>query len=432
MWTVPRLGTAALVLASGVAFGVLYRQLTRANRRVADALAASERTNERLRQVINERRIFAALIENSSDFIGIADAKGKPIYVNPAGRRMVGLAADYPVETTKIVEYYPLELGAFASGIIKSMVENGHWQGETSFRHWQTQESIPVSDTHFLIRDPESDELLGMGTITRDISDVKRARAETEANRRLQLANEEVTRLYDTARRATQARDDVLAVVAHDLRNPLGTILMHAALLRRRGAEPDRRSERPAQAITGAATRMNKLIQDLLDVTRMEAGCLSLDCKLAPGRQVLVEVVETQKVLAAGECIELTVDVTDPLPDVWADRDRLRQVFENLIGNAIKFSNHGGRVVVGAKQRDAEVLFWVTDAGGAGISAEDLPHVFDRFWQVRKGVRHGAGLGLPIAKGIIEAHHGRMWVESTPGHGSTFFFTVPTAAPANA
>jgi signal transduction histidine kinase len=116
------------------------------------------------------------------------------------------------------------------------------------------------------------------------------------------------------------------------------------------------------------------------------------------------------------------------LPDVWGDRDRLRQVFENLVGNAIKFTERGGAVVVGAKPGENEVVFWVTDTGGPGISAEDLPHVFDRFWQVRRGASKGAGLGLPIAKGIIEAQHGRIWAESTLGRGSTFTFTLPTAA----
>jgi signal transduction histidine kinase len=114
------------------------------------------------------------------------------------------------------------------------------------------------------------------------------------------------------------------------------------------------------------------------------------------------------------------------LPEVWADRDRLLQVFENLIGNAIKFTGSGGRVTVGAVPHEGGVQFWVHDTG-AGISGEDLPHVFDRFWQARKANRRGAGLGLPIARGIVEAHGGRIWVESTSGQGSTFFFAIPAA-----
>ena len=108
------------------------------------------------------------------------------------------------------------------------------------------------------------------------------------------------------------------------------------------------------------------------------------------------------------------VDVGAGLPDVWADRDRVLQVFENLIGNAAKFTKPGGRITAGAALRDAGVLFWVQDTG-AGIASEELPHVFDRFWQAHKARRGGAGLGLQIVKGIVEAHGGRVWVESEVG-----------------
>ncbi|MGZ4190445.1 MAG: PAS domain S-box protein, partial [Actinomycetota bacterium] len=127
------------------------------------------------KRIEDERQVFVSLLENSSDFIGIADPNGKPIYVNPAGRRMVGLPADYPIEQTQIPEYYPPDQRSFAADVIlKSMIEHGHWSGETFFRHWQTQEAIPVSDEHFMIREPKSGRLLGMGTITRDISEARR------------------------------------------------------------------------------------------------------------------------------------------------------------------------------------------------------------------------------------------------------------------
>ena len=239
----------------------------------------------------------------------------------------------------------------------------------------------------------------------------------------------ENARLYRTAQRAIQARDEVLGVVAHDLRNPLGTILMQAALFRHGGAEPERRSRRPAEAIERAATRMNRLIQDLLDVTRMEAGHLSVERGSVFAGPLVSDSIEAQMPLASQASLELVLDVPPDLPELWADRERLLQVFENLIGNAIKFSGPGGRITVGAAPRDREVLFWVADTG-VGIAAEDLPHVFDRFWQARKPGRRGAGLGLAIVKGIVEAHGGRIWVQSTPGRGSTFFFTIPAAFPA--
>jgi signal transduction histidine kinase len=178
--------------------------------------------------------------------------------------------------------------------------------------------------------------------------------------------------------------------------------------------------------IERAATRMNHLIQDLLDVARMEGGRLSIARARIPARQAVADVVQTQEPLATSASLELRLDIPPDLPDLWADRDRLLQVFENLIGNAIKFTEAGGSISVGATPRDGEVLFWVADTG-VGMPADDLPHVFERLWQASGGGRAGAGLGLPIAKGIIEAHGGRIWADSALGAGSTFFFTIPTA-----
>lgn len=236
----------------------------------------------------------------------------------------------------------------------------------------------------------------------------------------------ENARLYHMARDATKVRDEVLAIVAHDLRNPLSTIAMHAALLRRR-VPPHAGSEASSgEAIERALARMTRLIEDLLDVSRMEAGQLSVEQAPLDAATFLFECVQSQRQLADAASIELRRHAPRILPCVWADRDRLSQVFENLIGNALKFTRRGGHITVGAKVRDNEVLFSVRDSG-AGIPPEHLPHVFDRFWQARRAERQGAGLGLPIVKGVVEAHGGRIWVESTLGTGSCFFFTIPRA-----
>jgi len=144
--------------------------------RAKAAFSEAQTANERLKKALDERQVFLAFIENSSDFIGLADAVGKPIYLNPAGRRMVGLSSDFPVEQVQIQDCYPPGLAPFVTDVIlKTMIERGRWQGETYFRHWQTQEAIPVSDEHFLIQDPGTERVLGMGTITRDISEIKRS-----------------------------------------------------------------------------------------------------------------------------------------------------------------------------------------------------------------------------------------------------------------
>ena len=236
----------------------------------------------------------------------------------------------------------------------------------------------------------------------------------------------ENAQLYRSAVYATQLRDQVLGVVAHDLRNPLSAILVQTSALWRRGAEPERRSPKPLEVIHRAANRMNRLIQDLMDVALMEAGQLTIKRARLPPGDLIAEVVEMQRPLAASSSLELGVDVGADVADVSGDWDRLLQVFENLIGNAVKFTQAGGRITVGAASRDEEVVFRVADTG-CGMPAEHLPHVFDRFWQATRSGRQGAGLGLPITRGIVEAHGGRIWVESTVGRGSTFFFTIPKA-----
>jgi PAS domain S-box-containing protein len=303
-------------------------------------------------------------------------------------------------------------------------------QGEEHLR------ALRAAEIHSMVAVP----LVAHGQLVGAIAFVSSTASRVYGPAELQLAEElaqraalsiENARLYRAARRATQARDDILGIVAHDLRNPLNSILMHTHLLRRRRGEPERRSQRPAEAIERAATRMNRLIQDLLDVTRMEAGRLSVEQARVSARQVVFEAVEAQRSLAAAASLELRLEVAPDLPDVWGDRDRLLQVFENLIGNALKFTSPGGRITVGAAPREGAVLFWVRDTG-SGLSAEELPHLFERFWQARKAEKRGAGLGLPIVKGLIEAHRGHIWVESTQGQGSTFFFAIPTAQRAQA
>ncbi len=241
----------------------------------------------------------------------------------------------------------------------------------------------------------------------------------------------EKARLYRIAQEAVRMREDVLNIVAHDLRNPLGTILLQAAMLRRGGSSHDRPPRKPADVIERSAIRMNHLIQDLLDVARMGGGRLSIAQGRVPAGLVISDAVQAQEPRAASASLELRLEAESQLPELWADRDRLLQIFENLIGNAIKFTAAGGHITVGAARADEHVLFWVADTG-CGIAADHLPHVFERLWQASKTGQHGAGLGLPIVKGIVEAHGGRVWVESQLGEGSIFFFTIPTARGAEA
>jgi PAS domain S-box-containing protein len=601
---------------------------------------------------------------------------------------MIGLAPDFPVEDLQIQECYPPEIRSFVSDVLlKTMVERGVWSGDTFFRNFETEERIPVSDTHFLIRDASGERLLGMGTVTRDMSDAKRnadererllaaeqaarrqleaamaqlreseerfrltideapigmalvaldgtfarvnrvlceitgyaaeelttlkfqdithvddldtdvalsdqlARGEiqryqlekryirkdgslvdvmlsgsilrgpdkaplcyiaqvediserkrvegalrrseakfsgivsiaadaiisVDANQRITVFNEGAEHIFgyskqemigtllerllperyrtkhgtsfaafaagdaiartmagrmevhglrksgeefpaeasiskvtvgsetffsvvlrdithrksveEALERAVAARELVLGIVAHDLRNPLSAIMMEAnAMQRRPGNEPDRRNREPPEAILRAARQMMHLVNDLLDVALLEAGRLRVEFALLLAADLARDAVETQRLLAEASGVTISLEVEPDVRTAWGERRRLLQVFENLIGNATKFTQPGGRVVVRVAAKHDDVMFSVADTG-VGIAPDALPHVFDQFWQAATTARRlGAGLGLPITKGIIEAHGGRIGVESEVGRGTTFFFTLPASKP---
>ncbi|CAN5851398.1 hypothetical protein BH20GEM3_BH20GEM3_06160 [soil metagenome] len=233
-------------------------------------------------------------------------------------------------------------------------------------------------------------------------------------------------RLYDQAKRAIALRDEVLGVVAHDLRNPVGTVRMATDLL----LDPNTRGsgaalERHLGIIRRQADRMERLIRDLLDVTRIEAGRLAVAAaEPTPTGELIRDAVDALSPLVIEAGLHLAVQTGDDLPRVQADRERVAQVFSNLVGNAIKFTPAGGTLTLRAEPRESAVRFAVADTG-PGIAADQVRHIFDRFWQAGHADGRGAGLGLAIVKGIVEAHGGEIEVESEPGHGTSFFFTLP-------
>ena len=248
-----------------------------------------------------------------------------------------------------------------------------------------------------------------------------RATAMLEQHRLRELAE----RRADDAQRAARARDEVIAIVSHDLRNPLSTILAAATLLGRTADDVEGVRSKSA-TIERAVHRMSRLLEDLLDVSRIEAGGLTLERAPLDVAPLVHEAIEQQRALAEERGLTLVAEVPDGLPKVSADGERVQRVFANLLSNAIKFTPRAGRILVGAAVDGAAVCFGVADSG-PGVPPEQLPHVFDRYWQGRADTRQGAGLGLAIVKGIVETHGGRAWAESRLGAGSTFFFTLPLA-----
>jgi PAS domain S-box-containing protein len=237
----------------------------------------------------------------------------------------------------------------------------------------------------------------------------------------------EHARLFHQAEQATRARDDVLAVVAHDLRNPLNTVTMAISLMLETTPVERTQERRQQEIVRRAADRMNRMIQDLLEVKRMESGHLSIDVKAESPDDLVNDTIDMLRPLASGSSIEMVASVAENLPSVLADAARIQQVLSNLVGNAVKFTPRQGTITVVADLLDTEVRFAVIDTG-PGIPPEQVPHIFGRFWQAKSSDRRGIGLGLAIAKGIVEAHNGRIWVESQVGLGSTFYFTLASVS----
>ncbi|HYC52395.1 MAG TPA: PAS domain-containing sensor histidine kinase [Gemmatimonadaceae bacterium] len=240
----------------------------------------------------------------------------------------------------------------------------------------------------------------------------------------------EQVELHKRLQRAVRARDDTVGVVAHDLRNPVSAVKMLSQVLLTGDGEEALRSEakEAVALIRDAAIQMDRLIEDLLDITRVEEGRLSVDLQPVTTVALLEGALRTLRPLVEDAGHTLAIDLPSTLPTVNADPERIGQVLSNLVGNSIKFTPSGGRIRVVATHDGDVVRVSVADTG-MGISAEHLPFVFDRFWQNQHSTirSRGAGLGLPIARGIITAHGGQMSAESIDGKGSTFSFTIPVA-----
>lgn len=237
-------------------------------------------------------------------------------------------------------------------------------------------------------------------------------------------------RSYDAAqeqrRRAelvADARAEVLGIVAHDLRNPLSLIVTTTELLEEEDLEAEQR-RKVLEIAKRAGKQMNRLIEDLLDTVQLESGRLTLVLENIDVATLFDQLEDTFRPLAARREISLVTTSPPEGLTVRADEFRLSQVMGNLLGNAIKFTPERGTVTFSARRDGSNVLFEVSDTG-PGIPPEQLSHLFEQFWQARKNDKRGVGLGLTIAKGIVDAHGGRIWVESTPGAGTTFSFVIP-------
>ncbi len=237
----------------------------------------------------------------------------------------------------------------------------------------------------------------------------------------------ENARLYQEARRAVRDREEMLAVVSHDLRNPVNAIVMLTGAVLRR--EPD--DLRPlmereqVESVRAAARQADGLIQDLQDVSRISAGRLRVDQRPVNLLEIAVEVANQFAPVMEDATIRFVRNIDQTLPEVLADRGRVLQVLSNLLANAIRFTPEGGEIALSVHVTAQNVARIAVRDTGPGIAPEDVPRLFERYWQAPRLLRAGSGLGLYIAKGLVDALGGDIGVESTVGQGSEFWFTLP-------
>ncbi len=231
-------------------------------------------------------------------------------------------------------------------------------------------------------------------------------------------------RARERAESEARMREELMAIVSHDLRNPLNAITMSASLLTRSlPADVPAPCHKYVQTILRSVDQMTRLIADLLDLSAIDRNALKLDRRPHAVATLIRESVELFQAVAASRGLLLNAAEVAADLRVSCDRERLQQVLSNLLGNALKFTPPGGQIRVGAKVADDDVRFTVSDTG-PGIAGDQLEHLFDRYWQAKNDSR-GVGLGLSIARGIVDAHSGRIWVETELGRGTDFHFTIP-------
>lgn len=342
--------------------------------------------NSKFSTVEAERAKLASVLEQMTDGVLIVDAEGRITFMNPAAERMFDTQAAIGRRVVEVLRQYQLV------GALQRCQETGEAQSETvelTARH-QFLQLFVLPDLH------TGGSLLLVQDLTR-------------------------------VRRLETVRRDFISNVSHELRTPLASLKALTETLRDGALEDPEAAPRFLGRIETEVDALTQMVQELLELTRIESGQMPLELKTVTMLKLLHSASDRMRAQVERAGLTLTMEETANLPEIRADALRLEQVLVNLIHNAIKFTGPGGSVTLSAEAEEKFVRFAVRDSG-VGIPEDDLPRIFERFYKAdRARSGGGTGLGLSIARHIVETHGGRIWAESVEGRGSTFYFTIPIA-----
>ena len=365
-----------------------------------------------------EQRKLASLIEHSSDFIGIASPEGPVLYLNPYGKALVGLQGDETVLSTNMIDYLVEEdHEKFRQQVWPALMRDERWEGEVRFRHFETGAAIPMLQQIFCIREADADRPLAFATISRDMSERKRA------DEQLRFAQVELTHVS-----RVMTMGELTASIAHEINQPLASIVNNANACARLldCHPPDLKEVRLAVTdIAQAGTRAAEVITRIRALLKKKTPAM--------GRVDVNEVIQEVLALVPGELekhrISARTELHPNLTSVLGDRIQLQQVILNLMMNGIEaMTTVAGRphllLIKSQMHESGNVLVSVHDTG-AGLDAKNSSHIFDAFFTTKPT---GMGMGLPICRSIIEAHGGQLFLTPNEGEGATFQFTLPACA----
>ncbi|MEO8592784.1 MAG: response regulator [Candidatus Solibacter sp.] len=365
----------------------------------------------------SELRKIASVVEASTDFIGLATLDGEALFVNRAGRKMVGLDEEATIVGTSMLDFLVEEDRAgYASDILPIIMRDGHWEGESRFKHFRTGAPVPMWQSAFFIIDPQTNSGTALATICRDLTQRKQEQDELLTAKR-------------AAEAATRSKSEFLANMSHEIRTPMNGVIGMTGLLL--DTELTDKQRRYAEMVRSSGDSLLTLINDILDFSKIEAGKLELEILDFDPRLPVEDTIQLLAFKAQEKGLKLACVIAPEVPSpVRGDVGRLRQVLLNLAGNALKFT-HEGSVVIrvgleGEDERFAIIRFSVEDTG-VGIPADHQAQMFSPFTQLDGSTSRkygGTGLGLAISKQLVELMGGQIGLDSEPGRGSTFCFTA--------